>query len=400
MGEVFRGDDLILGQPVALKFLPEQATGNVNLLTRFYDEVRIARQVTHANVCRVYDIGEVQGQPYLSMEYRDGEDLGSLRRRIGRLPADKATEFSRKMCAGLAAAHAQGVLHRDLKPANVMIDARGQVRIMDFGLAALGEHLQGAEVRNGTPAYMAPEQLTGKEVSVQSDIYALGLVMYEMYTGKAPFEEETAAEILHLRQQSSVSHPSKLIHDMDPAVERAILQCLEPDPRKRPASALELAASLTGGDALSAALAAGETPSPQLVAAAGTKESVRPATAIPVLAAIFVSFAALYMTLPRLHVTSHVSMENPPEVLTAKARDLIHRLGYTDRPLDWASGYASLNGYLEYRQEHKVATQAEWDRVLADRPSPAVYWYRQSPRLLEPSSLHDNPRLDLTHPFP
>src|SRR5258708_21031541 len=207
MGEVFRADDLILGQPVALKFLPEQATGNVNLLTRFYDEVRIARQVTHANVCRVYDIGEVQGQPYLSMEYMDGEDLGSLLRRIGRLPADKATEFSRKMCAGLAAAHAQGVLHRDLKPANVMIDARGQVRIMDFGLAALGEHLQGAEVRNGTPAYMAPEQLTGKEVSVQSDIYALGLVMYEMYTGKAPFEAETAAEILKLRQESQVTTP-------------------------------------------------------------------------------------------------------------------------------------------------------------------------------------------------
>jgi serine/threonine-protein kinase len=400
MGEVFRADDLILGQPVALKFLPEQATGNVNLLTRFYEEVRIARQVTHANVCRVYDIGEVQGQPYLSMEYMDGEDLGSLLRRIGRLPADKATEFSRKICAGLAAAHAQGVLHRDLKPANVMIDARGQVRIMDFGLAALGEHLQGAEVRNGTPAYMAPEQLTGKEVSVQSDIYALGLVMYEMYTGKAPFEAETAAEILHLREQSKVSHPSTLIHDMDPAVERAILQCLEPDPRKRPASALELAASLTGGDALSAALAAGETPSPQLVAAAGTKESVKPAIAIPVLAAIFVSLAALYLTLPRLHVPSHMSMENPPEVLTAKARELIHKLGYTDRPVDWASGYASLNGYLEYRQEKKVASQAEWDRVLAGRPSPATFWYRQSPRLLEPWSIYDNARVDLTDPFP
>jgi serine/threonine-protein kinase len=125
MGEVFRADDIMLGQPVALKFLPESARGNVNLLTRFYDEVRIARQITHANVCRVYDIGEVDGQPYLSMEYIDGEDLASLLRRIGRLPSDKATEFTRKMCAGLAAAHAQGVLHRDLKPGNIMIDGRG-----------------------------------------------------------------------------------------------------------------------------------------------------------------------------------------------------------------------------------------------------------------------------------
>jgi serine/threonine protein kinase len=165
MGEVFRADDLILGQPVALKFLPEAAANNPGLLARFYDEVRIARQVTHPNVCRVHDIGEVQGQPYLSMAYIDGEDLGVLLRRIGRLPADKATEFSRKLCAGLAAAHAQGVLHRDLKPGNIMIDSQGQVLITDFGLAGIAEELQGAEVRNGTPAYMAPEQLTGQEVS-------------------------------------------------------------------------------------------------------------------------------------------------------------------------------------------------------------------------------------------
>ena len=157
-----RADDLMLGQPVALKFLPEAARGNVNLLKRFYDEVRIARQISHKNVCRVYDIGEIEGSPYLSMEYIDGEDLGSLLRRIGRLPADKAAEFARKMCAGIAAAHAQGVLHRDIKPANIMIDARGELRITDFGLAGLADHLQGAEIRNGTPAYMAPEQLTGK----------------------------------------------------------------------------------------------------------------------------------------------------------------------------------------------------------------------------------------------
>ncbi len=126
MGEVFRADDLVLGQPVALKFLPESAKSNLNLLTRFYDEVRIARRISHKNVCRVYDIGEVEGQPYLSMEYIDGEDLGSLLRRIGRLPSDKATEFARKLCAGVAAAHGEGVLHRDLKPANIMIDSRGE----------------------------------------------------------------------------------------------------------------------------------------------------------------------------------------------------------------------------------------------------------------------------------
>ncbi len=241
MGEVFRADDLVLGQSVALKFLTEAATGNMSLLTRFYDEVRIARQITHPNVCRVYDIGEVEGQPYLSMEYVDGEDLGSLLRRIGRLPADKATEFARKMCAGLAAAHKQGVLHRDLKPANIMIDGRGEIHLMDFGLAAVATQLQGAEARSGTPAYMAPEQLEGREVSVQSDLYALGLVFYEMFTGKPAHRADTFAQMLELRRSSSVTNPSHLAADIDPSVERAILRCLDADPKLRPASAMALA---------------------------------------------------------------------------------------------------------------------------------------------------------------
>src|SRR5262252_5975422 len=255
MGEVFRADDILLGQPVALKFLPESARGNLNLLTRFYDEVRIARQITHPNVCRVYDIGEIEGQPYLSMEYIDGEDLASLLRRIGRLPADKATEFARKLCAGVAAAHAQGVLHRDLKPANIMIDGRGELRVTDFGLAGIAEQLQGAEIRNGTPAYMAPEQLTGKEVSVQSDLYAVGLILYEMFTGKPAFEARTMAEMVRLRQESRVTNPSALVADLDKSVERAILRCLEADAKARPLSALAVAALLPGGDPLAAALA-------------------------------------------------------------------------------------------------------------------------------------------------
>ncbi len=273
MGEVFRADDLILSQPVALKFLPESARNNLNLLSRFYDEVRIARQISHKNVCRVYDIGEVDGQPYLSMEYIDGEDLGSLLRRIGRLPADKATEFARKLCAGVAAAHAQGVLHRDLKPANIMIDARGELRIADFGLAGIAEQLQGDEIRSGTPAYMAPEQLTGVEVSAQSDLYAVGLILYEMFTGKMPFEADTLAEVTRLRQENRVTSPATLTKDLDPAVERAILRCLDSDPKLRPASALALSGMLPGGDPLAAALAEGVTPSPELVSGSGLARS-------------------------------------------------------------------------------------------------------------------------------
>src|SRR5215213_2642174 len=177
MGEVYRADDLKLGQPVALKFLPETLSADGAALARFHREVRVARQVSHRNVCRVYDIGEVDGQHFLSMEFIRGEELASLIRRIGRLPADKAVEISRQLCAGLAAAHDNKVLHRDLKPANVMIDSDGNVRITDFGLAGLAEEIHRDEVRAGTPAYMAPEQLEGSEVTIKSDIYSLGLVL-------------------------------------------------------------------------------------------------------------------------------------------------------------------------------------------------------------------------------
>ncbi|HVS83559.1 MAG TPA: serine/threonine-protein kinase, partial [Pyrinomonadaceae bacterium] len=135
MGEVYRADDLKLGQAVALKFLPDHLLSDGAALARFHREVRVARQVSHRNVCRVYDIGEVDGRHFLSMEYIKGEELSSLLRRIGRLPQDKAIQIARQMCAGLAAAHEVGVLHRDLKPSNVMIDENGNVRITDFGLA-------------------------------------------------------------------------------------------------------------------------------------------------------------------------------------------------------------------------------------------------------------------------
>src|SRR6185437_2427847 len=220
------------------------------------------------------------------MQYIDGEDLGSLLRRIGRLPADKATEFARKLCAGVAAAHAQGVLHRDLKPANIMIDARGELRVTDFGLAGIAEQLKGDEIRNGTPAYMAPEQLTGTEVSAQSDLYAVGLIMFEMFTGKMPFEANSIAEMTRLRRESRITSSATLTKDTDPVIQTAIMRCLESEPKMRPASALALSAMLPGGDPLAAALADGTTPSPEMVAEAGSHDALSPKIAIPALAGI------------------------------------------------------------------------------------------------------------------
>ncbi len=397
MGEVFRADDLILRQPVALKFLPESAKNNVNLLTRFYDEVRIARQISHKNVCRVYDIGEVDGQPYISMEYIDGEDLGSLLRRIGHLPADKATEFARKLCAGVAAAHAQGVLHRDLKPANIMIDSRGELRVADFGLAAIAEQLKGDEIRNGTPAYMAPEQLTGEEVSAQSDLYAVGLILYEMFTGKVPFEADTLAEMTRLRQENRVTSPTTLTKDLDKAVERAILRCLDSDPKMRPQSAMALSAMLPGGDPLAAALADGVTPSPEVVAEAGSHEALPLKVAVPVLAGIIAGLITFCVAIPRFHLMNLIPLENPPEVLTAKARDIVRSLGYTERPVDWTADFFGDGGIANFARS-KGHSIEEWGRLFSQSPSAIGYWYRQSPVPLMTQSTASNGRRSIADP--
>src|SRR6266446_2045060 len=228
MGEVYRADDLKLSQPVALKFLPEHLLSDGAALARFHREVRVARQVSHKNVCRVYDIGEVDDRHFLSMEFIKGEELSSLLRRIGRLPQDKAIQLARQICAGLAAAHDASVLHRNLKPANVMIDEQGNARILDFGLAGLAEDSLGNELRAGTPAYMAPEQLEGKEQTVKTDIYSLGLLLYELFTGRKAFAAATFGELIKLRRSDPTpATPTSIIKDLDPMIEKVIDRCIQ-----------------------------------------------------------------------------------------------------------------------------------------------------------------------------
>ena len=336
MGEVYRADDLKLGQAVALKFLPERLASDRTWIDRFYSEVRLARQVSHPNVCRVYDVGEIDGRHYLSMEYVDGEDLASLLRRIGRIGGDKGLEIARQLCAGLAAAHDRGVLHRDLKPSNVMIDGRGRARVTDFGLAVSGDEQQTAGDISGTPAYMSPEQLAGEPATVQSDLYALGLVLYELFTGKKAFEAATLAEWKRKHGQDPPAPPSSVAREMDPLIERVILRCLEKDPRERPRSALAVAATLPGGDPLAAALAAGETPSPEMVAAAGRVAAMNPAAAWVCLLLVVAGAAAAAFLSPRTSIHGMTALEKSPEILANRAREMVSRLGYGERPRDTA----------------------------------------------------------------
>jgi serine/threonine-protein kinase len=326
MGEVYRADDLELNQSVALKFLPEKVARNAGDLARLRQEVRIARQIAHPNVCRTYDIAEAAGQVFVVMEYVDGEDLASVLRRLGRPTPDKALEIARQLCLGLGAAHENGVLHRDLKPANIMIDGRGRVRITDFGLAGTAEELAAEGGAAGTPGYMAPEQLRGGPASAQSDIFALGLVLYELFTGKRATDVTPRPDPLRPDSDSTPRTPSSLVAGVDPAVERVILRCLERDPARRPQSAYAVFGALPGGDPLAAAVAAGETPSPELVANAGVEGSVR-----PLYAGLLVLVAVLSLVgISAIQSPLFKDLRTPPNVLSVRAEEVLTRV--TGRP--------------------------------------------------------------------
>ncbi|HEY3743717.1 MAG TPA: serine/threonine-protein kinase [Bryobacteraceae bacterium] len=379
MGEVYRATDLTLAQPVALKFLPEAGVTE-RVLERFHAEVRIARQVSHPNICRVYDIGEVDGQPFISMEYVDGEDLAGLLQRIGRLPADKALETSRKICAGLAAAHDKGVIHRDLKPQNIMLNKRGEPVIMDFGLAAVASQLTGAEARNGTPAYMAPEQLRGEEVTAKSDIYSLGLVLYEIFSGKRAYEAKTLADLLKLQESAQAPSLTSLAADVDPQVEKVVKRCLNPDPAQRPATPLAVAAALPGGDPLAAALAAGETPSPEMVAASGKTEGMDLRYSIPLLVFTIAAVIGLPFFAASHDVLQKAPFSYPPVVAEHEARKIAASFGYTQLPDDSSIDYTDGSPIRDYWKTHDRQGKSWSDLIAAE--SFYTYYYRESPASL------------------
>jgi hypothetical protein len=404
MGEVYRADDLRLGQAVALKFLPERWAAEPAALSRLLDEVKIARQVSHPNVCRVYDVVESAeerkerreerresrdqrgergqgGVTFISMEYIDGEDLASLLRRIGGLPEAKGVQIARQLCAGLAAAHERGVLHRDLKPANIMIDGRGHARIMDFGLAGVAADLNGGGHRAGTPAYMAPEQLERGEVSARSDVYALGLVLYEIFAGQPAFFGATVADVTAQRARGAPTL-SRLAPDISPAIERTIFRCLERDPAERPASALMVAAGLPGGDPLAAAVAAGETPSPELLAAAGATAGLRPGLALLGLAAALL-LIGLAGWLSGRSLVYQVPLEKPPEVLAEAARGVIAAMGGAALPVEVARGFEVREDMMAWAVEQERVEELR-SAIGAARPAGVMFWYRQSPAYFDP----------------
>ena len=378
MGDIYRADDVKLGQTVALKFIRGEISPQ--MLARLYQEVRIGRQISHPNVCRLYDIVEVGGQTFLAMEYVDGENLSSLLARIGRLLPDKAFDIARDLSAALAAIHESGIVHRDLKPANIMIDGRGRARITDFGLAVALE-TSDTQAFAGTPAYMAPEQLSGDEVTDRSDIFAFGLIIFEMFTGRRFYDAKTLDELHAQHRKSTAARVTAFSRFLDPAAERAVKLCLAREPAARPASAKAVGAALPARDPLEAAIAAGETPSPELVAEAGAADEAWPG----------VAWVSLIVAATGLLLQAHLfegstlfdgaSLPKPTVVLAERARDVLERLGYGEAVRDRAYSFEKDVARLRQIAEEDDSPD-RWTSLVTAQPGPFRFFYRVSPEEL------------------
>lgn len=395
MGDVYKADDLTLGVTVALKFLPTDALRDPNAVKLFINEVKIARRVSHANVCRVHDVGQFGDRWFISMEFVDGEDLGSLLRRIGRFPHDRGIELANQLCSGLAAAHDQGVLHRDLKPGNVLITASGEAKIADFGLAGLVEDLRADRSRAGTPAYMSPEQLHGEPPTVASDVYGLGLVLFEIFSGHPVFRPKDMTELLELHEKP-IEPPSMFAKGIEPAVEQTIMSCLARQPAQRPPTALHVAASLPGGNLLSAAMHAGVTPSPSLVAAAGAEGTLRWSRVATGIAALVAALIVTVVLAFRTDLHAYVPLAKSADVLAEDARRALRSIGIAPTP---HQAYA-FDYYEELLDEMALKDRSvdRWKQLRRERPSPIDFWYRQHTRPL--ITVSEDQRVTMRDPAP
>jgi serine/threonine protein kinase/Flp pilus assembly protein TadD len=328
MGKVYKVFDKEVNAKIALKLIKPEIASDNKTIERFRNELKVARDIAHKNVCRMYDLGKEEGAYYITMEYVSGEDLKSFIRRSGIVSVAKAIAIASQVCEGLSEAHRLGVVHRDLKPQNIMIDKEGNARIMDFGIARSLEAkgITGAGVIIGTPEYMSPEQIEGKETDQRSDIYSLGVVLYEMLTGVVPFEGDTPFTIGVKHKSEIPRDPKELNLQIPEDLGRVILKCLEKDKEKRFQSVKEVHSELINIDK--------EIP---------TKErkiqKLRPLTSKEITAQfrmrrtlllpiIFISVAAIAVIIWKFVLPSlTTSVKKPPEQISVLIADFENRTG-------------------------------------------------------------------------
>jgi len=246
MGKVYKAHDTEINEKVALKLIKPEVAADKKTVERFRNELKLARKISHKNVCRMYHLSKTEDAQYITMEYVPGEDVKSLIRKIGQLPIAKALSIAQQVCEGLDAAHKLGVVHRDLKPQNIMIDDKGNARIMDFGIARSlkAKGITEAGVMIGTPEYMSPEQVEGQETDHRSDIYSLGVILYEMVTGRVPFEGDTTISIALKHKKETPPNPREFNAQVPEDLSWLILRCMEKDKERRYQEAIELFSEL------------------------------------------------------------------------------------------------------------------------------------------------------------
>ncbi len=246
MGRVYKVYDKKIKEVVALKLIRPEISADENTIERFNNELRLARKISHRHVCRMYDVGEEGASHYITMEYVPGEDLKRFIKRSGQLTVGKAVSIAIQVCEGLAEAHHLGIIHRDLKPQNIMIDAEGSTRIMDFGIARFleGDGMTTQGVMIGTPDYMAPEQVEQEGVDQRADIYALGILLFEMVTGRLPFEGKTPLSVAMKHKTQDPPDPADLNVQVTGDLSRVVLRCLEKDKSERYQKVEDLLADL------------------------------------------------------------------------------------------------------------------------------------------------------------
>ncbi len=253
MGVVYRAFDQELGEPVAIKTLKSDAmASDPTLVQRFKDEIRLARKITHRNVVRTHDLGEVEGMYYITMEFVEGQSLKHLIQSRGSLPVNVVLTVGKQLCRALEVAHEQGVIHRDIKPQNLIVEPSGTLKVMDFGIARLATRKDGvtqAGMAIGTPEYMAPEQLLGDNVDFRADLYAAGCVLFECLTGRPPFVADSPITLVAKQLEEIPPSPASLNPEVSEPLAALVLQTLNKDPAQRPQAAAELHDAL---DALTA----------------------------------------------------------------------------------------------------------------------------------------------------
>jgi serine/threonine protein kinase len=263
MGEVYKVKDKKLNEEMALKVLKPEIAADKGIIERFKNELKLARKIAHRNVCKMYDLNEEKETLYITMEYVRGVDLKSLIQTKGKLSMDETLKIAQQLCEGLAEAHDLGIIHRDLKPQNIMIDKKDITKIMDFGIARSSEApgVTQTGMIMGTPDYISPEQVEGNEVDHRSDLYSVGVILFEMTTGKLPFEGETALSIILKHKTETPPSPSDINREISGNLNRLILKCMEKDPEKRFQSAEELLSGLKKIDQKVSPVELSETPS-------------------------------------------------------------------------------------------------------------------------------------------